>query len=395
MRVIGAINNLATSNYNRFVLFAIKLSRRSFRAGKRSLTRFTAIVSIVGIAAGIAAFIVAYAIGNGFRVEMQEKLIASTPNISIFLTDRSDIVDSSALAGKIQNLENVSGITPFRIERVILAGSSEIGSAMMHVRADSSGSSIDIGSELAKRLSINENSIVEVITVEGDDPGRRTRLKVGSIIKTGLFDQDSQLVDASPRVFSALTGNDFVPNTLNVSVNQVFRSNRTADLIRNTIGEQYRVIDWQEANQPLFAALELERKGGFVVISLIIFIAVLGITTTLTLLVNDRRHDIAVLRACGAKSRHILEIFIFEGMFLGAVGTAIGVVIGLALCFLSNRFRFLSLDAEVYLINYIPLTPTASMIAAVCAFALLLCLSATLYPAFLATRTRPIEDLRR
>jgi len=364
------------------------------RAGNRTLARFTAIVSIIGIAAGIAAFIIAHAIGNGFKVEMQQKLVANTPNISVFSIDREPLADPGSLAEVIKNIKNVKSVGLVRSEQILIAGPAEIEPATLYI-ADSSETSIDVGKELAERIGVNVDSTAEIITVMGDQPGKRTRLKVGTIISTGLFDQDSQRIDASPKVYSAVMGKEFVPNAINVSVDNIFDSNITAAAIRKAIGRQYRVIDWQEANQPLFAALALERKGGFVIISLIIFISLLGITTTLSLLVNDRRHDIAILRACGAKSTHILQIFMFEGSFLGFVGIMIGLIVGLAVCYLSNEFRLLSLDPEVYLINYIQLKPNVSIIAAASAITLLLCLAATFYPAFLATKTRPLRDLRR
>jgi len=377
------------------VLLALKLSQRSFRAGSRTLARFTAVVSLIGIAAGIAAFIITHAIGNGFQTEMREKLLANTPNISVFRVDREPLVNPHELAELIQQNENIKAVGLVHTQQILIAGPNEIEPAILNVDAASGGTSVDIGKELAERIGAASDSTIEVITVIGENPGRRTRLKVGSIIRTGLFDQDSQRVNASSKVYSAITGKDFIPNALIVSVNKIFDSNRAAAVIREKLGPEYRVVDWQEANQPLFAALALERKGGGVVIFLIIFVAVLGITTTLALLVNDRRHDIAVLRSCGARSKHILEIFIFEGLFLGVVGIAIGLFIGLSTCYISNTLHLLSLDPQVYLINYIPLTPIASIVAAACLITLLLCLAATLYPAFLATKTHPLEDLRR
>jgi cell division protein FtsX len=112
----------------------------------------------------------------------------------------------------------------------------------------------------------------------------------------------------------------FTPSVLSVSVADIYRANETAENIRKTLGENFRVVDWQEANRPLFAALSLERKVAFAVIALIIFVAALNITTTLALLVGERRSDIAVLRTCGARSRSLMTIFLLEGVFLAFAG---------------------------------------------------------------------------
>ena len=217
------------------MLFAFKLSRRLFRVQNPTLARFTAIVSIIGIAAGIAAFIIAHAIGNGFQTEMREKLVANTPNISVFSVDRGPLTNPDPLTELIRNIENVKATSLLRTEQILIAGPNEIEPAILHIDVESSGTSVDIGSELAQRIGATDDSIIELITVTGEDPGMRTRLKVGSIIKTGLFDQDSQRVNASAEVFSAITGKEFVPNALIISVNKIFDSNRTATAIREKI----------------------------------------------------------------------------------------------------------------------------------------------------------------
>ncbi|MDQ2746590.1 MAG: FtsX-like permease family protein, partial [Acidobacteriota bacterium] len=131
------------------------------------------------------------------------------------------------------------------------------------------------------------------------------------------------------------------------------------------------------------------------IIGLIIFIAALNITTTLALLVNERRFDIAILRTCGATGKSLLTIFLLEGLLIGSIGISLGTISGLLGCFAANYFKLISLSAEVYSLNQITLKPTAAGVLPVICAAFALCLIATLYPARQASRIKPLENLRR
>lgn len=371
------------------------MSRRSYRAGNRTLARFTAVLSVAAVAAGIAAFVIAQSIANGFRGEVRDKLIANTPHITVFRNDRGDLRSAERLIENIETVRNVTSTEAMRSEQILVAGPGRIESGMLYVSAKNDGTVVNIGKELAEAVGVKEGGTIEAIPLTGENTGKRIRVRIGGLIETGLYEQDSEWLGSSPGVYSAITGRNFAPNFISISVADVFASGKTAGEIADEIGPEYRVVDWQEANRPLFAALALERKGGIAVIFLLIAVSMIGIVSTLTMLVNDRRHDIAVLRACGAKASDILSIFIFEGVFLGIVGVICGLVVGLLACITANFFHLLSIDPQVYIVNYIPLHPDALAIAAGCGIALLLCLAAAVYPALLATRFRPLEDLRR
>src|SRR5262249_52532664 len=156
---------------------------------------------------------------------------------------------------------------------------------------------------------------------------------------------------------------------------------KTAEQIRREVPGDFKVLDWQETNKPLFAALSLEKKVALAIISLIIFIAALNITTTLALLVTERRLDIAVVRTWGGKGRDIVAVFLLEGMFLGALGIAIGVIIGSAACLIANYFQIISLPTEVYALNNVPLKVDITDVSLTALAAFIVCLLATVYPA--------------
>lgn len=374
--------------------FELKLALKYFRARRKSLARFTSIVAVVGIAAGVASLIVAQSLARGFADEMRDKILSNTSHISVFLKDGTEIFNQKDIEEKLKTLENVREVSPTAYENSLIIGVSETSYAILKVQNQNNlkGSQISVGARLAEKLNLKPGDSAEILTLEMNTP---SRVRIAETFETGLYDYDSTWIYVSPEKFAQLHGQTaFAPTILSVSVKDIYASGETARKIRPELGENFKVVDWQEANRPLFAALSLERKAALAIISLIIFIAALNITTTLALLVNERRLDIAILRTSGARTRSLILIFLLEGLFLGVTGIFFGVAFGLAGCFIGNYFRIISLPAEVYSLSYIPLRPEISNILLIIIIAVLLCLIATLYPALKASRIKPLENLR-
>jgi lipoprotein-releasing system permease protein len=405
---ISAISNLrltAAVNYE------LKLAWKYARARRKSLARFTALVAIVGIAAGVAALIVAQSLSRGFSGEMREKILANTAHIIIFRRDGAEISGWENLKANIIKFENVQSVEATVYESALLVGAKTTSYAVLRTvpSPESQVSSqkekpetwdlgletISIGAQLAEKTGLRIGDRAEIILPRENDSPKTSSAIVKDIFRTGLYDYDSTWIRLAPKDFARLAGQtDFAPTVLNVSLKDVYAAATTAAEIRRSLGEDFKVLDWQEANQPLFAALALERKVSFAIISLIIFIAVLNITTTLALLVNERRFDIAILRTCGARTESLLFIFLFEGLLLGITGIFFGALFGLTACFAANYFKLVSLAAEIYSLSYVPLRPQATDVLLIIFVALALSLLATFYPALRAARIKPLENLR-
>jgi lipoprotein-releasing system permease protein len=376
------------------VSFELKLAYKYFRARRKSLARFTSVVAIVGIAAGVASLIVAQALARGFADEMRDKILANTAHVSVFLKDGGEIVDYRETTEALKKIENVREVSPTAYENSLVIAKDETAYSILKVQTqtDLKGSQISVGARLAEKLNLKPGDEAEIVTLENQTP---SRVRVAATFETGLYDYDSTWIIITPEKYAQLRGQpEFQPAILNVSVRDIYRAGETAARIRAVLGENFKALDWQEANRPLFAALSLERKVALAVICLIIFIAALNITTTLALLVGERRLDIAILRTCGARSRSLVTIFLVEGLFLGLIGTFAGLVFGLLGCFIGNYFKIISLSAEVYSLNYIPLRPEISSILMIISSALVLSLAACAYPAVKASRIKPLENLR-
>jgi lipoprotein-releasing system permease protein len=409
------------------VNFEFKLAWKYARARRKSLARFTAAIAVAGIASGVAALIVAQALSRGFAGEMRDKILANTAHIIIYRADGEGMAEIQDIEVKIKRIENVASTAATTYESALIIGKKTdaycvlrgktdfIGSTIPRFETYNSGSDdrlikaqeadhnltfelpvVGIGAELAGKTGLSIGDEAEILPARGVfAPYASRRVLVKEIFRTGLYDYDSTWVYVSFVDLARISGNPvFLPTILNVTARDIYATGETADEIRRILGDEYKVLDWQEANRPLFAALSLERKVSLAIISLIIFIAVLNVTTTLALLVNERRLDIAVLRTCGAQEKSLMAIFLLEGLFLGTLGIVSGSILGLLLCFAANRFRVISLPPDVYSLSYIPLAPEVSDVLLIGATAFALTLAASVYPAFRAARIKPSENLR-
>lgn len=394
--------------------FELKLAWKYFRARRKSLARFTTIVAVASIASGVAALIVAQALTRGFADEMRDKILANTAHVTVFRKDGAEIFDWESLKANLQKIENVTVVEATTYESALIVGEKSTAYCVLRAvesresraghrssqtldsRLSTLGSiKISIGAELAEKTGLAIGDEAEIIFPNSDFAPQSSRVSIKEIFRTGLYDYDSTWIYVAFEDFPKLSGkSNFAPTVLSVSVKNIYAADKTAGEIRRSLDDEYKIVDWQEANRPLFAALSLERKVSLAIISLIIFIAVLNITTTLALLVNERRLDIAVLRTCGSQTRSLMTIFLLEGLFLGIAGIVCGASLGLLLCFAGNRFKIINLPPDVYALSYIPLRPLAFDVLLIAAIAFALSLMATVYPAFRAARIKPLENLR-
>lgn len=373
--------------------FEVNLAIRYFRSQRKSLARFTALVAIVGITVGVASLILAQALARGFQAEMQDKILANTAHITIFRKDGAEIQNYQQLRADLAKLENVKKIDATTFESALVIGEKSTNYCVLRV-VENAENNLEVGKELAEKTGLEIGKKAEIL-ISNNDSAKSSRVEVRATFQTGLYDYDSTWIYLSPNAYIYIFGKQiFYPTVLSIAVNDIYKAKETANLVRQNLSDEYKIIDWQEANQPLFAALSLEKKVSLAIISLIIFIAVLNITTTLALLVNERRLDIAILRTCGATTKNLLSIFLLEGLFLALIGIIAGVILGLTACNLANYFKLISLEKEVYSLNQITLQPNLIDVLLIVLIAFVLSLIATIYPAWKASQIKPLENLR-
>jgi len=257
-----------------------------------------------------------------------------------------------------------------------------------------------LGAELAARTGLRVGDVAQLVSGEGTLTPlglapRYRRVSVAGIFRSGLYEYDSTWIYISLPVASSFAGQPYTSaSVISIEVANIYNVGEVSARVREVAGGEYATLDWQEANRPLFAALALERRMGLIIIALIILMATLNITTMLVLVVVERRSDIAILSAMGASARSIMCVFVIEGAAVGFTGALTGVAVGLLTCFIGDRYRLVSLPADVYSLSSIPFHARPRDVALSALVAFLLSLLATLYPARAAARLRPAEALR-
>jgi lipoprotein-releasing system permease protein len=254
-----------------------------------------------------------------------------------------------------------------------------------------------IGADLANRTGLVVGDVFQVIPAAASVGGPSTikrQLRVAGIFRSGLFEYDSTWTYISLDTATAFAGGSHAASVISVQIRDVDGVKQIAAKVKEALGNRYTTIDWQQANQPLFTALGLERRMGLFIIGLIIAIAALNITTTLILVVVERRRDIAILNALGATRKGIMALFVIEGAVIGGSGAVLGVLLGLLACVVGNHYHLVSLPADVYSISSVPFNAKAGEVALAALIAFSLSVLATLYPARAAAQLRPVETLR-
>lgn len=422
------------------------------------MARLTALAAIVGIAFGVASLIAALALANGFRDEMRDKILSGTAHVTLMRRDNQPIKDFRTVLERVRSVSGVEEAAATSYDGALLVGpdssayavlrgvdaqsdwtTSEIRGTLIEGSMDSllhpvlsspsSNSSnsgpdarsqndgpdlesfqtapseaalpgVIIGAEIAERTGLRAGDVAQIIsgaatlTPLGLAP-RYRRVRVAGLFRSGLYEYDATWVYI-PLDTLASFAEETAPSAsaISIRVRDIYDAPRVSAGVRAALGEAYTTVDWQEANRPLFAALALERRMGLFIITLIILMAALNITTTLVLVVVERRSDIAILSAMGARRLSIMAVFMIEGAAIGIIGALCGVLLGFAACAVGNRYKLVSLPADIYSISNVPFHIHTNDVLLAALVALLLSLLATVYPAQAAARVRPAEALR-
>lgn len=412
--------------------FKLFIALRYLRARRQqaAVSAITAI-AVAGITVGVAALLIAQAMIHGFRSDVQEKILAGTDHLNLIKEDNSGIENYQELIKRIRQLPGVieSSATIYapvllsvgdRQEQAVLKGldsganelsSSTIeGSSNLQLPASYQPSEPDeepptegliIGQQLAKALGaklgdqVTAVSAVTRLTPAGLQPRPRyTKFNVVGIFSSGWYQYDAKWAYITLAAAQRLTGSDDSAGVIRMKVSDIERVKELGDQVLGIAGKGFVTTDWQELNRPLFAALQLQHRIIITFFALLIIIAALNIITTLTMMVIEKRRDIAILRAQGAIPSSIRQIFLLQGLIIGIVGAGLGLLLGVMASSLVNHYRLVSIPAEIYSISHITLQIRAFDCIWVTALAIVICLLATIYPASSAANLAPADALR-
>ncbi len=420
---------------------------------KRTFISIISLMSVMGVAIGVAALVIVMSVYNGVTEEMREKILGANPHI-IVLSSQPGAFDPAPVEGllkeegeqtaasaqadpakeggasvspvlaPVQQVPGIVSATPFLYAEVLLStpyGATglvvrgidprQAAEAMPLLRELQKGSVEDldresgpagmiVGHELATRFKLRVGSRVNLMSPAGQrtTAGFVPKLKsfrVAGIFKSGMSDFDSRLAYVSLPAAQDLMG---YPSGrisgIEAFVEDPYKAKEIGSAVAEKLGWPFYARNWIDMNANLFAALQLERFGMFIVLVMVILVGSFSIITSLVMLVMEKTKDIAILMSMGATARDVRRIFMLQGVLIGAVGTSIGYVLGIILALLLKEYQFIELPPDVYMMDTLPVIIDPLDLAVIGAVSLLLCYLATIYPARKASGLIPAEALR-
>jgi lipoprotein-releasing system permease protein len=382
------------------------------------------VISVLGVAAGVMALVIALAVNNGFSNELEKSLLGSTAHVDIIEKDTTNGIQNwEALIVKLRKLPHVIGATPALFARVFFQGPGlgdggilkgidvdselHVTDTLKHLKSGSLDSlktvgnppGLIMGSGLAHNTGMVLNSRITVMS-QGEltplgmvHPNFRPFRVVG-IFETSFPQYDEVWAFTSLKAAQQTLSLPDVVNEIELKLDDQNLAPEVTKEVQKVLSPKLAATNWMEQNRPLLNAFKMEKVVTFITIGLILLVAALNILISLVMMVMEKYRDIAVLMSMGARRNQIRKIFMLQGVLIGITGTAIGLVIGYTLCYFADRFRWIPLDAEVYALSYVPFEPRLWDGIWVAAVAILISFLATIYPARNASRLAPTEVLR-
>jgi len=425
----------------RFELF---VAVRYLRAKRRqAVVGVITIISIAGVAAGVASLIIALAITNGMRRDLQDRLLSSTAHVQLMRVASDGIRGWRELTARLEQLPHVKAASPGLYEQVLISHGARSGGALIEgivpaqerrvsdlLSSVTLGSAapletsaapletsaapleqqpqgnlnqapppIVIGKDLADTIDARVGTTILVTSPQGELTPlgvipKWQRFRVVGIFHSGFYQYDSSMAFTSLADAQRLFGEPDVVSVISFKVDDLDRADQIGRSIEQAAGPGFLTTNWMEENRPLFRALKLEQIVTFIVIGLIVCVAALNILTALTMMVMEKTRDIAVMMSFGVQPRQVRKIFLLQGLLIGFTGTVLGLIAGYTLSWLGGHYRFIQLSAEVYSIDYLPFAARWTDGLIVAGVSLAVSLLATLYPSSSAARILPAEALR-
>jgi lipoprotein-releasing system permease protein len=446
--------------------FEVFVASRYLRAKRRqAVIGVITGISIAGVAAGVASLVIALAINNGFRQDLQDRLLGSTSHINLLRIQSDGIKDWRPLMDRLSKETHIVAAAPAIYEQVLISrgprargavlkgmipseerkvsdllntvrigsanaleesadrvgpaqnGTPDLSVANMGEGARATGAHqsptdlhgvenriaamppIILGKDMADELGAIVGSIVLVTSPQGELTPfgmvpKYNRFRIVGIFNSGFYDYDSSWAFTRLSDAQQLFGLGDLVSVIEFKVDDIYKADQISRQLERVAGKGFMSTNWMEQNKALFRALRLERLVTFITIGLIVFVAALNILISLTMMVMEKTRDIAVLISMGTRRAQVRRIFIAQGVLIGVVGTAIGLVLGYALSWAGGHYHLLSLAPEVYSIDYVPFAPRAVDGVLVALVAIGISLIATVYPSWSAARILPAEALR-
>jgi lipoprotein-releasing system permease protein len=379
-------------------------------------------ISIGGVAVGVMALLVVLSVMSGFHLDLQKKILGA--NAHIIIRDyKGAMGDYAQISEKLRANREIASFSPFVIGQVMASSGdrahgvyirgidpeveSRTTEILAHVKDgdvrklsdDSETPGIILGKELAANLGMLIGDTVNIVSPIGEigPMGMLPKVKqftVVGIFEIGMFEYDANLVLTHMRAAQDFFGMKDDISGVEVRLHDIYRAPLVKKQLQEQLGFRYIVLDWMQMNKNLFSALKLEKFAMFVILVLIILVASFNIISNLIMNVIEKSREIAILKAIGATNNGIMVIFMLQGLFIGLIGTIIGVAGGYILGYVLNTYEIIRLPADVYYLSHLPVKMSLFDFVTVSLSAVIISFIATLYPAWQAAKLNPVEPLR-
>ncbi|ARV18246.1 MULTISPECIES: lipoprotein-releasing ABC transporter permease subunit [Comamonadaceae] len=412
--------------------FELTIGWRYTRAGRATrrngFISFISGVSMLGISLGVAALIIVLSVMNGFQKEVRDRMLGVVSHIEVYAADGQALPNVATTMAQAKENPQVIGAAPFIAAQALIARGEEMKGAMVRgidpalepqVSDFATGAQqealarlvpgefgVVLGGELARSMGVRVGDKVTLVAPSGQvtPAGVVPRLKQMTVVGTfdsGHYEYDSALAllhwEDAARIFR-LEG----PSGVRLKLKDLHQAREVADQLARSLSGDLVLRDWTRQNRSWFAAVQVEKRMMFIILTLIVAVAAFNLVSTLVMTVTDKRADIAILRTLGASPGSIMGIFVVQGAMVGVIGTLAGLLLGLGVAFnidvivpaLEQALGASFLPKDIYLISRMPSEPQQGDIVPIAVISLLMAFVATLYPSWRASRVNPAEALR-
>jgi lipoprotein-releasing system permease protein len=408
-----------------------RIARRYLRSRRGSrAASLTTVISTGGVAVGVMALIVVLGVMNGLRNDLRERILVANPHLRVLTYGAGLRMDDwRKVLATVRRQPGVVAAAPEVISQAGITAGQDYGEGVNLVGFDpdtgahavtslpqsirkgdlsfrTTKPNVDggilLGVRLANRLSVYPGDVVTLVPVTeakvnpalGVAVPRFWRFEVTGLFDTGMFQYDNQFVVVRRDVAQRFTGLGDAVSGIAVRVGDPDHAPDIGRAIEQRLGYPYRTLDWQTQNASLFSALQLEKLAMGLIIFFIMVVAAFNIVGTLTMVVADKTREIGILRAMGLTSPAVARVFLLQGAVIGAVGTTIGLLIGLAVSYVVDRSGWVRINPAVYFIDHLPVHVEATDAAVVVLASLAIAVLATLYPSRAAAGLTPVDAIR-